>query len=94
MEYIIKFQNNFISSYLFTKNMPVIIEKGISVHSLLDSKIFTVTFDFDDWPQTHYNDEKCIKPYNGSYFHLRDAYRAVYSGDEFASMEEILMDPE
>lgn len=40
LDYIIKYQNSFISSYLFTKNMPVIIEKGINVHGILSSKVF------------------------------------------------------
>ena len=45
ISYIVKYQNNFVSSYLFTKNMPVIIEKGIKVEGILSSKVFVVQFD-------------------------------------------------
>ena len=74
IDYIEKFQNNFISSYLFIKNIPVILEKGINIEHLMHCGVFNVTFDFDEWPQTHYNDDTVIKPYNGTYFHLRQVY--------------------
>ena len=47
------------------------MEMGIELHSLLDSNIFSVTFDFDDWPGSHPNDETAIRAYNGSYFDIR-----------------------
>lgn len=47
------------------------MEMGIVLHSLLDSKIFNVTFDFDDWPGSHPNEENAIRAYNGSYFDIR-----------------------
>jgi hypothetical protein len=50
IEYIENFQNNFISSYLFVKNLPVIMEKGIHIHHLMHSQVFSVTFDYDEWP--------------------------------------------
>jgi hypothetical protein len=31
MDYIVKYQNNLISSFLFAKNFPELIEKGILV---------------------------------------------------------------
>lgn len=57
LEYIIKYQNNFVSSYLFQRILPILLEKGISVENLLKSKIFMINFDFDEWPSTHINDE-------------------------------------
>ena len=42
LAYIEKYQNNFVSSYLFTRNLSSLIEKGIPVSSLLQSKIFNV----------------------------------------------------
>jgi hypothetical protein len=72
--------------------MPVIVEKGISVSKILASKVFTVPFDFDEWPQTHYNDEMAIKPYNGSFFHLRFQYRNVFTAENFATLEDIFED--
>jgi hypothetical protein len=78
IDYIINFQNSYISSYLFSNALTIIIEKGIEVNKLLASKVFTVIIDYDDWPVNHYNDEKCIKCYNGSIFGLRNNYQNIY----------------
>lgn len=90
LKYIRQFQNNFVSSYLFLRNMPQLIEKEINLTELLDedSKIFTIEFDFDDWPGNHYNDEECIRAYNGSYFDIRDKYREVFPEDNFDNSDE------
>jgi hypothetical protein len=37
MEYIVKYQNQFVSSFLFYKNFPSLVEKGIDIKKLLDS---------------------------------------------------------
>lgn len=74
IEYIVKYQNSHISSVLFTKTLPVLVEKGISVVSLINSNVFQYTFDYDEWPGSHRNDEECIKPFNGSLFELRHYY--------------------
>ena len=70
--------------------MPVILEKGINVSDILNSKVFNVQFDYDGWPVNHYNDDKVFKAYNGSYFHLRDKYREIFPEDHFASIEDLL----
>jgi hypothetical protein len=70
--------------------MPVILEKGINVSDILNSKVFNVQFDYDGWPVNHYNDDKVFKAYNGSYFHLRDKYREIFPEDQFASIEDLL----
>jgi hypothetical protein len=72
VRYIVQFQNNYVSSYLFLRNFPILMDKGIPVTALLESKIFTIEFDFDMWPGNHYNDEECIRAYNGSYYDIRD----------------------
>lgn len=70
--------------------MPQLIELEIPLTELLDeeSKIFTIEFDFDDWPGNHYNDEECIRAYNGSYFDIRDKYREVFPEDNFDNSDE------
>jgi hypothetical protein len=68
IKYIVQFQNNYISSFLFLKNLPIFLSKDIDVEHLLSSKIFSVNFDFNDWPGNHTNLMECIKPYNGSFF--------------------------
>lgn len=48
--YLVKYQNNFITSWMFNNSLPDIIEKGIPITNLLKSNIFNYKFDFDEWP--------------------------------------------
>lgn len=73
--YICEYQNNYVSSYLFRKNLPIFLEKGIETTPLLDSEVFTRKFDFDEWPSSHTNEDTALRPYNGSMFGVRDAYK-------------------
>jgi len=68
--YLCKYQNNFISHYLFLKNLHMIVEKGINISDLLRSDILNYQFDFDKWPSQHTDDNKYLRPYNGSIFDL------------------------
>ena len=83
IDYIIKYQNNFISSILFYKNLPVLMERAISVSNLLHSNVFRVEFDYDDWPSNSTCDEEVIRGYHGSYFALRHSYRQVFPEERF-----------
>jgi hypothetical protein len=65
IKYIIKYQNNFSSSYLFYKNMPLILSKGIKVSDLLNSSVFKLYFKNEKWPDTHACNETAFMPYNG-----------------------------
>ena len=67
--------------------MPTIIDKGIEVKALFDSQIFCYDFDYDEWPGTHSNQEKVLRPYNESLYSLRRHYRTVFFEEEFADME-------
>jgi hypothetical protein len=87
IKYITMFQNNWISSFLFLKNIPILLQKGIDVGDLLKSKIFNVQFDFNDWPGNHTNLQECIKPYNGSFFNIRYMYRQVFWEPEYDYVE-------
>ena len=40
IEYVVKYQNNYTSSYLFLKNLPKLIAKDIKISNLLSSDIF------------------------------------------------------
>jgi len=86
--YIVKYQNNYISSSLFIKTLPDLVEKGVSVINLLNSNVFQFTFDYDEWPGNHKNDEECIRPYNHSIFKLRHHYKSVYPEQEFCGEKE------
>lgn len=88
IDYIVKYQNSFVSSYLFFKNFPVLLEKAISVTPLFDSNIFSLKFDFDEWPSSHTNNETYLRPYNESIFNIRHHYRLVFSEPEFRSIDE------
>jgi len=64
------------------------MQTGIKVRELLDSNIFTYTFDYDEWPSTHNIMETVIKPFSGSIFNLRDAYRTVFQDNKFALIND------
>lgn len=87
-KYICTYQNNFTSSYLFKKNLPIFLEKGIECFSLLNSEVFSRNFDFDEWPSSHTNEETAIRPYNGSMFAVRHAYKNVFHEEEYNTIEE------
>ena len=76
---------------MFRKNFHTIVELGLHVCPLIDSKIFSLEFDYDDWPATHTEEDECIRPYNGSIFDLRYGYRIVFPEEKFAvpSFEEM-----
>ena len=84
VNYIVKYQNKWTSSFIFRKNMPALLEKGISISHLLDSKIFSFPIDFDQWPSTHHDDGEYARPYNAELFKLRYNYRVVFPEDNFA----------
>jgi len=81
LDYIVKYQNNFISSYLFRFNFPLLMEKGIQITPLLRSRVFSVVFDFDEWPGNHTREDYEIRPYNFNYFHIRNHYRTIFPED-------------
>jgi len=87
LNYMIKYQNNVSCSYLLVRILPQIIEMGIEVRELCDSKIFQQEFDYDEWPGTHTNDENYIRPYNGSIYDVRHNYSTVFPEEEFAELE-------
>ena len=61
LQYIVKYQNSYHHSYLFQKTFVILLIKEINVVPLLNSNIMYQSFDYDDWPQTHTDDNKNIK---------------------------------
>jgi len=45
------------------------------------------TFDYDDWPGTHDYEEMENRPYNGSVFDIRNAYRDVFYEECFEPID-------
>lgn len=88
IEYVVKYQSNFVSSFLFTNNFPTLLEKGVKVTSLLNSNVFVYEFDLDEWPSTHNCNEEHLRPYNENLFALRKHYELVFSEDRFKSIED------
>lgn len=89
IEYIVKYQNIFVSSFLFNRNFPALIEKGIEVKPLLDSMVFCFDFDLDEWPSTHNNPDEFIRPFNENLFMIRKHYRTVFPEEEFTPLDDI-----
>ena len=67
--------------------MSNLFEMDIELHPLLTSEVFQMEFYFDEWPSTHTNNEKVLKPYNGSIFSLMHKYEEIFPEPEFASMD-------
>jgi len=87
-KYICDYQNNYVSSYLFQKILPMFLEKGIELTPLFESEVFTRRLDFDEWPSSHTNEETALRPYNGSMFTVRHAYKKVFREEEYKTIEE------
>jgi hypothetical protein len=54
--------------------------------NLLRSEVFNYSFDYDEWPSSHFNAEDVSKPYNGSVFDIR--YKRTYTS-LFPEIEEM-----
>ena len=87
IDYIVKYQNNYVSSSLFMSNLGLLIGKGVNMYPLFTSNVFLREFDYDQWPGVHDDDTEDIRPYNESIFHLRDHYRTVFMEDKFKEVE-------
>lgn len=57
LNYIVKYQNNYVTALLISKQVPSLIEKGVPCSKLFQSKIFCFEFDYDEWPGSHHNDK-------------------------------------
>jgi acyl-CoA thioesterase len=71
IEYIVKYQNDPTSSFLVVNCLHTILEKGISLTSLCNSKVFMHSFDFDEWASVSTSNKTVMKPYHGDIFTLR-----------------------
>lgn len=89
IEYICKYQNSFVSSYLFRHNLTKLMDKGINIYNLIckESQIFHCTFDFDDWPANHTVDSYEVRPYHDNYFHIRYKYKDCFPEAKFDSID-------
>jgi hypothetical protein len=69
------------------KHITTLIQKGVSVQRILASNIFTIHFDFDEWPSVHSCGDEAMKPYNGNVFLLRSKYGLIFKEKKFRSMD-------
>jgi len=79
IDYIVKNQNTYVYSFLFHKNFVDLVNRGIPVTSLLESRIFNREFDYDEWPSQSPNMLKQLGPYNNSMFKLRFEYPNLFN---------------
>ena len=78
IEYIVKYQNDYVFNNLFIHLFVDLMNRGINVTPLLESRIFDNHFDYDEWPSINHNKEKMIVPYNQSQFHLMFQYPILF----------------
>ena len=67
--------------------MPLLVDKGVTVSPLLESKVFSFNFDFDEWPSTHPNPTEGARAYNQSIFNIRYYYKDVFPETSFEAPE-------
>lgn len=79
INYMTKYQNNYVSSYLFEQNLTDLFEMGINLTPLLHSNIFSFNYEVDEWPSSHWENSRVIMPFNNSLFLLRDAYNDIFT---------------
>ena len=83
-----KYQNVYSSSFLFKKNFKEIVEKGVHVCDLLNSKVYNMEFSFDQWPSIHRDSQSYLRAYNNSIFELRNSYADIFHEPGFASIDD------
>ena len=88
IDYIIKYQNNFVSSFLFKNNFTELLEKGLELSCLIEANVFRFQFDYDEWPSTHIDENTYYRPYNGSIFDIRSQYRQIFHEEKFIDVLE------
>lgn len=54
------------------------MERGIKVHKLLKSDVFSYKFQYAEWPADHSNTTTILRPYNGSIFDIRNQYWKLF----------------
>lgn len=79
--YIVKYQNNYVSSYLFLKNFTTIIKKGVKVQDLLNSNVFQ--YKIEVWPNFHSSKQEIARPYSGSIFSVCHRYQDIFGEPKF-----------
>lgn len=78
IDYVVEYQNSYYYCHLFNYNAVELINKGVVLTNLFNSKIFNHTFDYDEWPSTNGDTAKMMAPFNDSMFKLRSHYKDVY----------------
>ena len=86
IDYIVKYQNNYVYKDLFESNFVEMTKKGVKMENLIKSDVFNYTFDFDQWPGTNANTDRILVPYNKSIFKLRDHYQELFP--DIAAVDE------
>jgi len=64
IDYIVASQNSYYYCHLFNYNAVELLNKGVLMTKLFNSKIFNHTFDYDEWPSTNSNVQKQMSPFN------------------------------
>ena len=89
INYLCKYQNNYITHFLFQNTLSEIIVQGIKISNLLDSKILRYTIEFEEWPALHMNEQRVTRPYNDSIYDLRLKYDEIFPEPELKDMDQL-----
>jgi len=78
INYIIVYQNNIVSSFLFNKELPMLLDKGVAISHLFKSNIFRYPIEFDNWPSIHSDKKTYLKGFFDSIFTIRYNYDKIF----------------
>ena len=59
------------------------IDYGLPLKQLFESKVFMYEFDYDEWPSTHTYPNNVLRPYHYSLLQVRQNYRNVFPEPEY-----------
>ena len=88
INYIIKYQNSYVYSYLFQQNLMKLMKIGIEISDLLQSNVFIYQFDYQEWPSIHFDHTEQLRGYNSTLFKLKFSYKEVFRELEDVNKDE------
>lgn len=63
---------------LFKYNFVELVQKEVTLKPLLESSIFNLNYETQEWPATSVNTKLVRAPYNQSIFKLREMYHSIF----------------
>lgn len=80
--HVVKHQNKYAFANLFIHNFVKLILAGLRINELLNSQVFSMKLEFNEWPSIDYITDEVILPYNGSPLNIKYRYDELFNQKE------------